>query len=818
MSVDTEIRNINYKISQLQKTLTGGGSNLIFVSTETGSLTGSQLNLVGDCNIGTSISGSDVVISSLAKPLISSTNITVAPAPTQIVANPTTTFLWHADNSVSASFSSNDGYAANCVGFEQQPLISGQPTRAYISNVNPKFGTTSFFFDGDTTGYLPPTALKATGSQVISGSGVVGLRPDLSGFQGSTGDFTLEGWFYPDFASDTISTLRTLWHINQSNAQNYGLYVGAVKANISNQLYLSVDNGVGNSLGTTPVGSLNNAAWNHVAIVRSSSTITVYINGTNYLQGSSINLYNADQVQVAGYAGTNQYTWKGYIDEIRISNGSAIYSADFSSPVAAFGNYFSSSNNNCVDQVSLNDNISLTSITASGGFSANLYGTASYATNALTSSFAITASYALSAAPTIPKYGNVVLVDGINGNDSLGVVNGFPFATVNAAINYVSSSALTNTLVYIAPNNYTLTNGITIPATCALRGMSTQTTKLVLTGSGAETTMFTMGENTRIEDLNLVLVSTSSTTNLTGIKLTGTTGTTSKLRTAVLTVDNSSVTASANTNVYGIWCSGSADLSPSDFSFNYTRGVTVNVFSNGGGNKRGIYANTNTAVTFRDTNIYVRAPTSALSTGSYVGVETTNASSSLQFRTTSISGAPTSGSYSGSDIYQYEPATGFIDRGIQLGPGTDLINKTAGARPFTTYVTPTTLNYGLRGNIANGTYYYWNGMQLTADATQVFYRFQQKSILQGMSVQLRVPPGSVAGTHIVIVNVLKSTTGVAGSGVLTAMTASLTDGDTAAYNYNCSVDFQRGEYLALETTTVGGAGAAADLAVQLDLF
>jgi hypothetical protein len=472
--------------------------------------------------------------------------------------------------------------------------------------------------------------------------------------------------------------------------------------------------------------------------------------------------------------------------------------------------------------------------TVSGNFIAPILGDASGSANAttvvaiqgqpVTSSTPLTGdSFYYSGSTWIhrqitPKYGNVVLVDGINGNDSLGVVNGFPFATVNAAINYVSSSALTNTLVYIAPNNYTLTNGITIPATCALRGMSTQTTKLVLTGSGAETTMFTMGENTRIEDLNLVLVSTSSTTNLTGIKLVGTTGTTSKLRTAVLTVDNSSVTASANTNVYGIWCSGSADLSPSDFSFNFTRGVTVNVFSNGGGNKRGVYANTNTAATFRDTNVYVKAPTSALSTGSYVGVETTNASSSLQFRTTSISGAPTSGSYSGSDIYQYEPATGFIDRGIQVGPGSDLINKTAGGRPFTTYVTPTTLNYGLHGNVPNATSYYWNGVQTAADATQVFYRFQQKSILQGMSVQLRVPPGSVAGTHIVNVNVLKSTTGVAGSGVLTAMTASLTDGDTAAYNYNCSVDFQRGEYLALQTTTTGGAGAAADLVVQLDVF
>jgi hypothetical protein len=62
MSVDTEIRNINYKISQLQKKLSGGGYSLIFVSTQTGSLTGSQLNLIGGSNIETSISGNSVQI------------------------------------------------------------------------------------------------------------------------------------------------------------------------------------------------------------------------------------------------------------------------------------------------------------------------------------------------------------------------------------------------------------------------------------------------------------------------------------------------------------------------------------------------------------------------------------------------------------------------------------------------------------------------------------------------------------------------------------------------------------------------------------
>jgi len=465
--------------------------------------------------------------------------------------------------------------------------------------------------------------------------------------------------------------------------------------------------------------------------------------------------------------------------------------------------------------VQLQPSISITAVTAS------LKGDGSQVTGVISSSYSITSSYALNAASAgvaASKAGNVIVVDGVNGNDSTGVVNGLPFKTVNAAINYVSGSGLSYPTIWVMPNTYTLTSGFTMPDNCALRGLSTQTTKLVLTASNGDVTMVTMGNNSRIEDLSLTLYSTSSTANLIGIKLPGSTGTNSKLRTAVLTVDNSSVTASANTNVYGVYASGSTGITPSDFSFNFTRGVTINVFSNGGGKKRGVYADTPVVTTFRDTNIYVKAPTSALSTGSYVGIQSDNASCSLQMRTTSISGPTTSGSYTGSDILQTTPGTGFINTGIQLGPGCDLINKTAGGKPFTTYVTPTTLLYGLRGNVPNGTYYYWQGNQTTGDATEVYYRFQQKSILQGMSINLRTAPGNLVGVHTVVITILKSTTGIPGSGVATAMTASITDGETKATNYLCSVDFGIGEYLAVQTTTPGNPGLAADLTIELDLF
>jgi hypothetical protein len=413
----------------------------------------------------------------------------------------------------------------------------------------------------------------------------------------------------------------------------------------------------------------------------------------------------------------------------------------------------------------------------------------------------------------------VITVDSINGDDLNGSVNGLPFLTVNAAMTYLNTITLPagGVTVWILPGTYALTSGITMRDGCSLRGFSLQTTRLTWAASnpGGTATMLTMGENTRVEDLSLTLTSTNATTNLVGVRTPNTTSNTSKLRTAVVTVSNASLAVGTSTNVYGILDDGTGTLGPATFSFNFTRGVTINVFSNGGGVKRGVLVTGANDITFRDTNFYVAAPTDTASTGSYHGVETTNNDADAEFRTCSISGPSTAGGYTGSDILQTNPTIGVItNKGIQLGPGVDLINKTAGGKPFTTYVTPTTLIYGLHGNVAAATHYLWPGVQTVSDNTQVFYRFQQKAVVQGMSINMRTAPG---GVRTMTVTVLKSTTGVVGSGVATAMTATVTGAALSAFQYGVSVDFAQGEYLAVEIVSVAGT-AAQDVSVEVDIF
>ena len=531
---------------------------------------------------------------------------------------------------------------------------------------------------------------------------------------------------------------------------------------------------------------------------------------------------------------------------------------------------------------------------------------------------------AASPVTTSPKLGNVLIVDAVNGNNGTGAVNGPPFLTIEAAISYINTNALTGVTVWIMPGTYTLasaTTGLTIPDTCALRGLNTQTTRIVMNASNAgnTVTLLTMGENTRVEDLSLTLNSSNATTNLIGINLPGTTTVTSKLRTAVLTVDNSGLGVGTTTNVYGVYSAGTGALSAATFSFNCLKGSTINVKSNGAGNKFGIYqpsAGGGNQLSTRDLNIYVAAPTTATSTGLYVGIYTDNNNSQIQTRATSIGGPPypstniklpsvvvstanqtlsgtptidgvatvagdrvlltgqtnpvengiwiiaagawaragdmAAGSaagdaytfvnrgttythtgwlcttvglvgtaaltitqvYAGCDILQSSPQASNGGNGIQIGPGTDLVTKTAGTHAFTTFVTPTTHQYCLNNNVPDGTRYLWPGTLTTADNTEVFYRFQQKSILQGLFINLRVAPGTGDSTKV---TVLKSTTGVAGSGVATLMTATISETDKSASCYTASVDFAQFEYLAVQVIDSGGSNAA-DLVVEIDLF
>jgi hypothetical protein len=413
--------------------------------------------------------------------------------------------------------------------------------------------------------------------------------------------------------------------------------------------------------------------------------------------------------------------------------------------------------------------------------------------------------------------GNVVVVDQINGDDLTGSLNGLPFKTVNVAVTYVAGITLPagGVTIWILPGTYALTGGLTIPATCAIRGLNTQTTRIEWAASvpGGTATLLTMGDNTRLEDFTLTLSSTNATTNLVGVSLPGTSADTAKLRTMVLNVNNAGVATGSTTNVYGILDAGAGPLLPYDFALNFTRGCTVNVYSNGGGNKRAVLVDGANTLSLRDTNFYVAAPTDPLSTGSYVGAECNNALGQAAFRSCSISGPSTAGGYTGSDVLQTLPVARDT-YGISIGPGTDLIHRTTGGRAFGLTTTPTILAYSINAILLGAPRYFWPGVLPTGgDTDEVFFRFDRIVLIQGMSVNMRVAPG--AG-HNVVFTIRKSATGVSGSGVATTMTITVSDLATTGINLTSAVTVNAGEYISLRADR--SASGAADISVQLELY
>jgi len=432
--------------------------------------------------------------------------------------------------------------------------------------------------------------------------------------------------------------------------------------------------------------------------------------------------------------------------------------------------------------------------------------------------------------------GNVLLVDTVHGNDSTAQPGGLPYKTVDAAIAAATTSGLT---IWVMPGTYTLASGCTLPSGCCLRGLNIQTCTIQMQNVTQATTLVTMNDQSRLEDLTLLLHSTGHYP-LTGIQFPATTSQTAKVRTTVLTVTNASAISSGTSNVYGINFSGTGSLGPQSFSFNSLKGSTINVLSNGGGTKRGILVSNSNVCSTRDTNVYVAAPTSGSSLGSYVGVETNDQVSqtgAIQLRSTTVGVVkPTSSqTFTASDILQTTPSntqssTYLASPGIQIGPGTDLVTKSAGGRGFSTFQYPTTLYYGLKGNLNvandNALGWLWPGTMAVTNKVfpdntipRAFYRCQQPLILNGINVSLVSGPNhSSTSTKF---TVQRTASGSATATDVPNYVLNFSGPTVNLYYYNTSQDFNAGDSVHLKIDASEGKlddNETTDITVQLDLF
>jgi hypothetical protein len=207
-------------------------------------------------------------------------------------------------------------------------LLSCQSNR-FIDNSNNNFAITR---NGDTSiqAFAPfaPTAAYSTadvgGSGYFDGNGdYLSLPSSQTNLQPESGNFTLEFWYY---TSVTPSGYINLF--------SYGAGGNALR------LFLYTTNSLTVWTGSSLLITANNVhvanAWNHVAIVRSGTTLTIYVNGVNVGTNNNNSTNYVGNLNIAFEDGQASLT--GYISNFRLIKGTAVYTSAFTPPTAPLTN------------------------------------------------------------------------------------------------------------------------------------------------------------------------------------------------------------------------------------------------------------------------------------------------------------------------------------------------------------------------------------------------------------------------------------------------------------------------------------------------
>jgi hypothetical protein len=158
----------------------------------------------------------------------------------------------------------------------------------------------------------------------FDGSGDYLQAPNSPAFALGSGDFTVEMWAY---FLDTGGT-------------NKPMFDTGVTTNTGRLLIRQGDNGstanvVNAYLSGTTAGSpsFNFNQWTHVAVVRSSGTLKVYINGVGGT-GVSATANLTENAAIIGKFYDFAAYFYGYMNGVRVTKGTAVYTANFTPPTA----------------------------------------------------------------------------------------------------------------------------------------------------------------------------------------------------------------------------------------------------------------------------------------------------------------------------------------------------------------------------------------------------------------------------------------------------------------------------------------------------
>lgn len=168
--------------------------------------------------------------------------------------------------------------------------------------------------------------------------GGITTTPDSASLTLGSSDFTIDFWFYSQLNRGG-SSATTLFLFGQSNsAGTLGLAAYGRTIAASDALLFAVSSDGSSSPSTISTPNLSLEVFNHAALVRSGSTLSVYINGSQ-VGTAAFTGSIADSSYNFAFGGLGEVTanrYVGFMDELRYSAGVARWTANFTPPVVPY--------------------------------------------------------------------------------------------------------------------------------------------------------------------------------------------------------------------------------------------------------------------------------------------------------------------------------------------------------------------------------------------------------------------------------------------------------------------------------------------------
>ena len=196
--------------------------------------------------------------------------------------------------------------------------------------------------------FNPITASAApsgTSGSIILGSGNFLKTVDSQDFVMGNGDFTFETWAYASsLPSNSYTGIISIGMPSDltSGTNGYEIRIGQSFAG-DNKLGFMAPNNASNADVWTPTSSaLSLGVWTHLALVRSASTITLYVNGVSAATRTGVafthtgypSKSNIGAFFISKNGGWADGEFSGSVADIRLVKGTAVYTSGFTPPTS----------------------------------------------------------------------------------------------------------------------------------------------------------------------------------------------------------------------------------------------------------------------------------------------------------------------------------------------------------------------------------------------------------------------------------------------------------------------------------------------------